>query len=413
MARILSLNNGVPTVITPNTVSAGAIDAAKTVQLNANGLLDSSLLPIANNGNMASTSAIMTASQTVTNISGATQVDVGFNSTLGTANIPFNTATGVVSLTAGVKYQITVILKANGFTAVGGGPSVASYLAFQVVDSVTNVSINSNIAVVLPLNNAAPDAANNVHNIIYTPTVNQGIKVRLTNGLGNCVLPGNENFFNVVALQGAVVPDTATVLIRDAPLITPWSYISSVGSVGATLAASVSTNSNILLLPWTSKRTGNIDAMGIEVTTLGAATTFRLAVYRNSAGLPLLSPIWASGAMDSGSVGNKVSTPVAGTPATAVLSLLNPAGFTVVESELLWIGLWTSSTATVVFRSDTNSSTVNLSTNSTTMPPTNSYPQRSYLVAGTYSPTANPPNIATPTLVGTNSIPRVFVRYSS
>lgn len=109
--------------------------------------------------------------------------DMVFNS-IQSGNIPLNTTTGVFSLTAGKTYELDATLAA----AINAGtPSAGASIIYSWVDAVTNLPLSTNSTTGIGRSVAGTSAAptfttggDSRANIVYTPNVNQNVKVRIT-----------------------------------------------------------------------------------------------------------------------------------------------------------------------------------------------------------------------------------------
>jgi hypothetical protein len=139
MARVLTNVNGVITIVTPNVASAGASSAGNLVQLDANGRLDSTVLPAgvgADAISVVTTEAlaagaivnIVTAgARNASNASSATEavgyVTAAFASGATATVFKEGTVTGLSGLTVGSTYYLgtggALVLAAAAPSAVG------------------------------------------------------------------------------------------------------------------------------------------------------------------------------------------------------------------------------------------------------------------------------------------------------
>jgi uncharacterized membrane protein len=101
--------------------------------------------------------------------------------------IPYNTSTGVYTLTAGKTYRLTFKGEMQGFSNSTSGYELAAW-----VDATTNTALTSyGSSAFVPLTyTAAANSGNPVADIIYTPSVNQTVKLRIYGGTGTAVLKG-------------------------------------------------------------------------------------------------------------------------------------------------------------------------------------------------------------------------------
>jgi hypothetical protein len=108
----------------------------------------------------------------------------------GNGNIPLNTTTGVFTLTAGKEYELEAMLSIISNT----GTALNAYARYEWVDAVTNTPIPlGNAGIATAGENGQANASNSSlvpANVIFTPTTNQTVKVRVT----TVVLAGSTQF---------------------------------------------------------------------------------------------------------------------------------------------------------------------------------------------------------------------------
>jgi hypothetical protein len=103
--------------------------------------------------------------------------DIIFNGSIVSSGITLNTSTGVFTLTAGKTYRISATFSWNNF-----GDTTNGYLIYNWVDATTNTALDatgSSKGVAIPINRNANEFNNSSCNLIYTPSTNQTIKVRV------------------------------------------------------------------------------------------------------------------------------------------------------------------------------------------------------------------------------------------
>jgi hypothetical protein len=110
----------------------------------------------------------------------ASNTDVIFN-TIAEGSIPYSTTTGVFSLTAGIKYELVATLKSRATTA--------GYVQYEWVDGVTGLPIAGSTN---GLDIHAPailvEGSSGRAYLLYTPSTNQTVKVRVTGISGTVIL---------------------------------------------------------------------------------------------------------------------------------------------------------------------------------------------------------------------------------
>jgi hypothetical protein len=102
----------------------------------------------------------------------AVNTDVIFN-TLAYGNIPYNTSTGVFTLTAGKTYELEATLKSRGTTA--------GYIQYEWVDATSGTAITGGInGVDMHAPSTLVEGISPRAYLMYTPVTNQTVKVRVT-----------------------------------------------------------------------------------------------------------------------------------------------------------------------------------------------------------------------------------------
>jgi hypothetical protein len=112
--------------------------------------------------------------------------DIVFNTTIANGGIPLNTSTGVFTLTANKTYRIFAGLSFNSFSDVTGG-----YIIYDWVDATTNTSLDTtgvSVGVGEALNRNVSEFNATSANLIYTPTTNQTIKLRVVGASGTAYI---------------------------------------------------------------------------------------------------------------------------------------------------------------------------------------------------------------------------------
>ena len=128
----------------------------------------------------------ITSAQTVSNA--ATPQDVIFNTTIATNSaIAQNTSTGVFTLTAGKTYELEAQLTYATMAAN------SNYILFTWVDATTNAALETSgtsVGSIVPTSWGSQAGNPNssygaISKVIYTPSTNQTVKVRITAGIGS------------------------------------------------------------------------------------------------------------------------------------------------------------------------------------------------------------------------------------
>jgi len=160
---------------TNQTIKFQATTAASGVTLFANtgGVLIEEL------GISQTGAASPTVDYMITRRSGTDQTGVGVNNdvilnTSPTGNIPLNTTTGVVSLTGGKTYRLTSDVRFINYSNTDGR------LSYTWVDATTNTPINNFRNMTVDLSSGSTRTGLDHHDVIYTPSSNQTVKLRVT-----------------------------------------------------------------------------------------------------------------------------------------------------------------------------------------------------------------------------------------
>lgn len=148
---------GASTSIVGDTSAAGA-QASAVIEVV------SGSLAAASNSNYKET---LYARRITTNQTVNAGQDIILNSATG--NIPYNTATGIVTLRAGVQYTITADMSVANITN--------TYAQYALVDATTNAIIETSAELVSTINTSNNSDAMLV--LSYTPTSNQTVKLRV------------------------------------------------------------------------------------------------------------------------------------------------------------------------------------------------------------------------------------------
>ncbi len=120
------------------------------------------------------------------NRTGSAQAGIGTNSdyvpnNVVSGNIPFNTTTGVATLTAGKTYRLSFNAFINIFSSTG------SYADMRWVDATTNTPLVPTWGTAIAVQNTFNQVPWVTAEIIYTPATNQQVKIRVSpNAIGTC-----------------------------------------------------------------------------------------------------------------------------------------------------------------------------------------------------------------------------------
>ena len=111
--------------------------------------------------------------------------DVIFNSTVVSSGVSMNTSTGVFTLTANKTYRLFGSVSFVNFSSATG------WLIYQWVDATTNTALDTSgisVGVAEALNRDISEFNATSAQLIYTPSTNQTIKLRITDGGGTATI---------------------------------------------------------------------------------------------------------------------------------------------------------------------------------------------------------------------------------
>ena len=132
------------------------------------------------------------ARRITTNQSLTAGTDIILNTSTG--NIPYNTTTGVITLTAGLEYSFYADLSIATVTN--------TFLQYALVDATTNAQISPNIEIISTTNTSNNSSSNFIYS--YTPTFNQTVKLR-------CILNGGSLRSDILSSLRVVSEGTTNV----------------------------------------------------------------------------------------------------------------------------------------------------------------------------------------------------------
>jgi hypothetical protein len=104
------------------------------------------------------------------------------------SQVSYNTSSGVFTLTAGVTYDMSFTPSFINFSNTLGG-----YLCYEWVDATTNTTLDSTgtgLGTALPSTESGGQVDNLTARVIYTPSTNQTVKLRVTSANGTATLRG-------------------------------------------------------------------------------------------------------------------------------------------------------------------------------------------------------------------------------
>lgn len=117
--------------------------------------------------------------------------DILFDTLGGSSGVPYNPSTGIFELTAGKTYELFASPTWASFSDTANG-----YLTYTWVDSTTNIQIqgstlNTLVGTAIPYGRVVNEDSNTALTMIYTPQVNQSVKLRIVAAQGTATLKGS------------------------------------------------------------------------------------------------------------------------------------------------------------------------------------------------------------------------------
>jgi hypothetical protein len=181
--------------------------------------------------------------------------DLIFSTNFG-GNIPYNTTTGVFTLSANKTYLFQAQVRVNAPSASG------NYIEYGFVDAVSNaLLVNGTQTITSSTTSTAGFGSNPVINFIYTPSSNQTVKLRTTS--------------NTSGTQ-TVVSGTANIAqIGSSAIVNPWT-LSGTNTYNTTGNVGIGTNNPTSLL--------NIAGGGVRIASGMSNTSTRPSVNTSTIG---------------------------------------------------------------------------------------------------------------------------------
>ena len=192
-ANVAGLQTSITSLRTDaNTNTAAYLAAGISTNVTTTGNISAGNVLI--NGALTSFGTVNPAYIVVGLVTGVNSFGVGstfiLDTVVGNVNsqTSYNTSTGVFTLTAGVTYDMSFTPSFIGFSNTTGG-----YLCYEWVDATTNTTLDSTgigMGTVVPTTDTSVQNNNPTARVIYTPSTNQTVKLRVTSGNGTATLRG-------------------------------------------------------------------------------------------------------------------------------------------------------------------------------------------------------------------------------
>jgi len=127
--------------------------------------------------------------------------DIIFDTQIYANGIAYNTSTGVFTLTGGKTYELFANINWGTFSDLSGG-----YLLYQWVDATSNTSLVASGSVAglsEPINRNTNESTNTSLKLVYTPTANQSVKLRVYAGSGTATARGTIGSYASITQLGS------------------------------------------------------------------------------------------------------------------------------------------------------------------------------------------------------------------
>jgi len=148
--------------------------------------------------------------------------DLIFNSIV-SGNIPYNTTTGVATLSAGKTYELIGEPAFTSYSDATGGFNTIDW-----VDATTNVSLLPNfqsVGILVPSTRTVPECDNIEIHAIYTPTTNQTVKLRIILSYCTSTFRSNNGSKAIIRQIGSSAVNAVSLMTQVANLMYPVGHI--------------------------------------------------------------------------------------------------------------------------------------------------------------------------------------------
>jgi hypothetical protein len=255
-----------------------------------------------------------------------------FDTVVGNVNsqTSYNTSTGVFTLTAGVTYDMS-------FTPsfIGLSNTTSGFMCYDWVDATTNALLDTTgigTGTSISSQDTTAQQDNATARIIYKPTTNQTVKLRVSNANGTVTLRGG------IGTQAIVRPLNLSIAVQ----------ATATGTVAATIISNTSPN-----LSSFSNGTSTNPATTLFTLSIPSAGTWQLESWvrtYSTTGTPLIS----GGFYTGGTLVTNSETLIWPSPVTTA----NGAGYmsavvTTVGAATYTVGLWSSGTGVGLYNDST------------------------------------------------------------
>jgi hypothetical protein len=141
------------------------------------------------------------------------------------SQVSYNSSTGVFTLTAGVTYDMSFTPSFIGFSN-----STSGFFCYDWVDATTNVQLDTTgigTGTSISSQDTTAQQDNATARVIYKPTTNQTVKLRVTNASGTVILRGG------IGTQAVIKPLNPTIAVQATSFgnVSASGYVSAAGNV--------------------------------------------------------------------------------------------------------------------------------------------------------------------------------------
>jgi hypothetical protein len=212
--------------------------------------------------------------------------DIIFNSSVVSSGISLNTSTGVFTLTANKTYKLFAELSFSNFSDLANG-----YIIYDWVDATTNTRLDTSgvsAGVGEHINRNTNEFNATSTTLIYTPTTNQTIKVRIVEAAGTVIVRQGigtkaiiQQINPTIAVQ-ATATGTLNSTIGSVVLSNSYSQVVGASIPGTTIFTLPTLQPGTYLITAQAKVNGGYSAMGIFTGGSQVANTSVFSWYQSS-----------------------------------------------------------------------------------------------------------------------------------
>ena len=139
-----------------------------------------------------------------------TNTDLIFDTIRGSSGVSYNPGNGIFTLTANKTYELYAAPEFNSFSDTNSG-----YLVFEWVDATYNTTLVNSGAIAgiaIPVIRNTNETSTSVVKMMYTPTTNQTVKLRVTGATGSATFRGGAgSYVRVLQIGGTALTGNITI----------------------------------------------------------------------------------------------------------------------------------------------------------------------------------------------------------